>query len=83
MNKRRYLKIYYVVLWFSEWGVYEIYIKVKSPWTYLYRAVDSERNNINFHLSKLMIQHKRKSLKKIESRTEPVVEVDTQSQKRN
>lgn len=29
-----------------------------------------------------MIQHKRKSLKKMESRTEPVVEVDTQSQKR-
>ncbi len=30
-----------------------------------------------------MIQHKRKSLQKIESRTEPVIEVDTQSQKRN
>lgn len=27
-------------------------MKVKGRWTYLYRAVDSKGNTINFHLSK-------------------------------
>ncbi|WP_142936357.1 DDE-type integrase/transposase/recombinase, partial [Bacillus sp. SRB_8] len=30
----------------------ETYIKVKGQWMYLYRAVDSEGNTIDFYLSK-------------------------------
>lgn len=31
----------------------ETYIKVKGQWMYLYRAVDSEGNTIDFYLSKI------------------------------
>ena len=34
------------------WRVDETYIKVKGQWMYLYRAVDSEGNTIDFYLSK-------------------------------
>src|SRR4051794_37417060 len=34
------------------WRVDETYIKVKSQWMYLYRAVDSKGNTIDFYLSK-------------------------------
>ena len=34
------------------WRADETYIKVKAQWMYLYRAVDSERNTIDFYLSK-------------------------------
>ena len=30
----------------------DTYIKVKGQWMYLYRAVDSKGNTIDFHLSK-------------------------------
>ncbi|MED3855507.1 IS6 family transposase [Priestia megaterium] len=44
---RRHLKIIN-----DSWRVDETYIKVKRQWMYLYRAVDSEGNTIDFHLSK-------------------------------
>ncbi|RPK14786.1 hypothetical protein FH5_00221 [Priestia endophytica] len=34
------------------WRIDETYIKVKRQWMYLYRAVDSEGNTIDFCLSK-------------------------------
>ncbi|USK83141.1 IS6 family transposase [Peribacillus asahii] len=36
----------------DSWRVDETYVKVKGQWMYLYRAVDSEGNTIDFHLSK-------------------------------
>ncbi|KEK22107.1 IS6 family transposase [Bacillus gaemokensis] len=36
----------------DSWRVDETYVKVKSQWMYLYRAVNSEGNTIDFHLSK-------------------------------
>ena len=44
---RRYLKSIN-----DSWRVDETYIKVKGQWMYLYRAVDSEGNTIDFYLSK-------------------------------
>jgi len=35
----------------DSWRVDETYIKVKGQWMYLYRAVDSEENTIDFYLS--------------------------------
>jgi len=35
----------------DSWRVDETYVKVKSQWMYLYRAVDSEGNTIDFYLS--------------------------------
>ncbi|AJI14633.1 integrase core domain protein (plasmid) [Bacillus pseudomycoides] len=37
----------------DSWRVDETYIKVKGQWMYVYRAVDSEGNTIDFYLSKL------------------------------
>ena len=36
----------------DSWRVDETYIKVKDQWMYLYRAVDSKRNTIDFCLGK-------------------------------
>ncbi|PDY40800.1 DDE-type integrase/transposase/recombinase, partial [Bacillus pseudomycoides] len=36
----------------DSWQVDETYIKVKGKWMYLYRAVDSEGNTIDFIFSK-------------------------------
>ncbi|WP_142307560.1 IS6 family transposase, partial [Bacillus pseudomycoides] len=36
----------------DSWRVDETYIKVKGQWMYVYRAVDSEENTIDFYLSK-------------------------------
>jgi transposase-like protein len=36
----------------DSWRVDETYIKVKVQWMYLYRAVDSKGNTIDFYLSK-------------------------------
>jgi IS6 family transposase len=36
----------------DSWRVDETYIKVNGEWKYLYRAVDSEGNTIDFYLSK-------------------------------
>src|SRR5438105_752764 len=35
----------------DTWRVDETYIKIKGTWTYLYRAVDSEGNTLEFLLS--------------------------------
>jgi IS6 family transposase len=35
----------------DSWRVDETYIKIKGTWTYLYRAVDSEGNTLEFFLS--------------------------------
>ncbi len=37
----------------DSWRVDETYIKVKGQWMYLYRAVDSKGNTIDFYLSKV------------------------------
>lgn len=44
---RRYLKQIN-----DSWRVDETYIKVKGQWVYLYRAVDSKGNTIDFFLNK-------------------------------
>lgn len=36
----------------NSWRVDDTYIKVKGQWIYLYRAVDSSGNTIDFYLSK-------------------------------
>ncbi|MFJ8356817.1 IS6 family transposase [Bacillus paramycoides] len=36
----------------DSWRIDETYIKVKGRWMYLYRAVDSKGNTIDFYLSK-------------------------------
>ncbi|KSU86156.1 transposase [Priestia veravalensis] len=36
----------------DSWRVDETYVKVKGQWMYLYRAVDSEGNTIDFYLNK-------------------------------
>src|SRR6266571_164043 len=35
----------------DSWRVDETYVKVKKAWMYLYRAVDSQGNTLEFHLS--------------------------------
>jgi IS6 family transposase len=35
----------------DSWRVDETYVKIKGEWTYLYRAVDSQENTLDFHLS--------------------------------
>ncbi len=35
----------------DSWKVDETYIKVKKAWKYLYRAIDSQGNTLNFMLS--------------------------------
>jgi transposase, IS6 family len=44
---RRYLKTTN-----DSWRVDETYVKVKGQWMYLYRAVDSKGNTIDFYLGK-------------------------------
>ncbi|OUB14985.1 IS6 family transposase, partial [Bacillus thuringiensis serovar yunnanensis] len=34
----------------DSWGVDETHIKVKGKWMYLYRAVDSKGNTVDFYL---------------------------------
>ncbi|MBA8667949.1 IS6 family transposase [Holosporaceae bacterium 'Namur'] len=36
----------------ASWYLDETYIKVKGKWLYLYRAIDSNKNTIDFYLSK-------------------------------
>ncbi|KIE05784.1 Transposase for insertion sequence-like element IS431mec, partial [Candidatus Jidaibacter acanthamoeba] len=36
----------------SSWHLDETYIKVKGKWLYLYRAIDKNKNTIDFYLSK-------------------------------
>ena len=65
----------------DSWRVDETYIKVKGQWMYLYRAVDSEGNTIDFYLSKTR-DHKaakrffKKALRSLHVSTPRVITVD-------
>ncbi|MCY8234184.1 IS6 family transposase [Priestia endophytica] len=65
----------------DSWRVDETYIKVKGQWVYLYRAVDSEGNTIDFYLSQTR-DHKtakrffRKALRSLHVSKPRVITVD-------
>jgi transposase-like protein len=65
----------------DSWRVDETYIKVKGVWKYLYRAVDSEGNTLDFLLSakrdgKAAARFFRKMLKAQHTQTPRVINVD-------
>jgi transposase, IS6 family len=65
----------------DSWRVDETYIKVKGKWTYLYRAVDSSGNTIDFMLSKnrdkkAATKFFRKALKSVHNKIPRVITVD-------
>src|ERR1700730_17514138 len=41
----------------DSWRVEETYVKIKGMWMYLYRAVDSQGNTLEFHLSSTRDAH--------------------------
>ena len=65
----------------DSWRVDETYIKIKGVWKYLYRAVDSEGNTLDFMLSakrdgKAVARFFRKVLKAQHTKTPRVITVD-------
>ncbi|MGZ9817248.1 IS6 family transposase [Peribacillus simplex] len=65
----------------DSWRVDETYIKVKGQWMYLYRAVDSDGNTIDFYLSELRDKQAakrffKKALAACHSTTPRVITVD-------
>jgi len=65
----------------DSWRVDETYIEVKGEWKYLYRAVDSEGNTIEFMLSafrdaRAAERFFRKALKAAHNQTPRVINVD-------
>lgn len=65
----------------DSWRVDETYIEVKGAWKYLYRAVDSMGNTLDFMLSakrdgKAAARFFRKVLKATHTQTPPVITVD-------
>ncbi|MEP0914955.1 IS6 family transposase [Leptolyngbya sp. GB1-A1] len=65
----------------DSWRVDETYIKVRGVWKYLYRAVDSEGNTLDFMLSakrdgKAAVRFFRKVLKSQHAQTPRVINVD-------
>jgi transposase, IS6 family len=65
----------------DSWRVDETYIKVKGKWTYLYRAVDSTGDTIDFMLSKKRNKQAatkffKKALKSVHNKTPRVITVD-------
>jgi transposase-like protein len=65
----------------DSWRVDETYVKVKGKWTYLYRAVDSNGNTIDFMLSKKRNKKAarkffKKALRSVHNRTPRVINVD-------
>lgn len=65
----------------DSWRVDETYIKIKGVWKYLYRAVDSEGNTLDFMLSakrdsKAATRFFRKVLKGQHTQTPRVINVD-------
>ncbi len=65
----------------NSWRVDETYIKIKGVWKYLYRAVDSEGNTLDFMLSvkrdsKAAARFFRKVLKGQHTQTPRVITVD-------
>ena len=64
-----------------SWRVDETYIKIKGKWTYLYRAVDSKGNTIDFYLSKNRDKQSvknffKKAIKSVNTTTPRVITVD-------
>jgi IS6 family transposase len=65
----------------DSWRVDETYIKIKGVWKYLYRAVDSQGNTLDFMLSakrdgKAAVRFFRKVLKSQHTQTPRVMNVD-------
>lgn len=65
----------------DSWRVDETYVKVKGKWKYLYRAVDSSGNTIDFMLSakrdkRAAIRFFRKALKAVRTPSPRVINVD-------
>jgi len=65
----------------DSWRVDETYIKIKGKWKYLYRAVDSEGNTLDFMLSakrdsKAAVRFFRKVLKAQHTQAPRVITVD-------
>jgi transposase-like protein len=65
----------------DSWRVDETYIKIKAVWKYLYRAVDSQGNTLDFMLSakrdgKAAARFFRKVLKGQHTQTPRVISVD-------
>ncbi len=65
----------------DSWRVDETYIKVRGVWKYLYRAVDSQGNTLDFMLSakrdgKAAVRFFRKVLKSQHAQTPRVINVD-------
>jgi IS6 family transposase len=65
----------------DSWRVDETYIKIKSMWKYLYRAVHSADNTLDFMLSatrdgKVAVRFFRKVLKAQHTQTSRVINVD-------
>lgn len=65
----------------DSWRVDETYIKIKAKWKYLYRAVDSEGNTLDFMLSakrdgKAAARFFRKVLKAQHTQTPQAINVD-------
>jgi len=65
----------------DSWRVDETYIEVKSEWKYLYRAVDSQGNTLDFMLSAKREAHAaerflRKALKALHNQEPRVINVD-------
>jgi transposase-like protein len=48
----------------DSWRVDETYIKVKGQWMYLYRAVNSEGNTIDFYLNESRDKQAKRFFKK-------------------
>lgn len=65
----------------DSWKVDETYIKVKGEWKYLYRAIDSEGNTLEFMLSakrdhKAVMRFFKKTLKAKHNKQPRVINVD-------
>ena len=65
----------------DSWRVDETYIKVKGQWTYLYKAVDSSGDTIDFMLSKKRDKKAakkffKKALKSVHNKIPRVINVD-------
>ena len=65
----------------DSWRVDETYVKVKEKWCYLYRAVDSNGDTIDFMLSKKRDKKAarkffKKALKSLHNKTPRVINVD-------
>jgi len=65
----------------SSWRVDETYIKVNGEWKYLYRAVDSEGNTLDFMLSakrntQAAVRFFRKALQAVHTQGPRVINVD-------